>query len=438
MDNNINLLSDREIEVLQLVGQGKSNKEIAVELNISINTVKVHIGNIYQKISVTSRTEATLFAIEHGIIKSPAAQNNENDDEETATPVPNNDKLSVVGFIGRNQWIIPVLGILLLASLYLIIAKPAFLMPQQNPLEVTQQKWESLASMNEPRSSMAVAIFEGKIIIVGGNSDSGVLSSVEIYDPSSNTWSALDKKPTPVYDASATVIGEKIYIPGGVTQNGMPTKVLEIFNPRKNLWEQAADLPVAISGYGLASYEGQVFLFGGSDGKKALDTVLRYDPITDTWHQASPMPTARMHPSVLADAGKIYVIGGSDGETNLNTNESYSPYAELENEDPWQIEADLPQKLSGYAAIKLYDKISIIGGKSSTSGAIDQFHFSVAQDEWQIANINTDSTNSILNATYVLLGEHIYAIGGIAGEKYLDSMSRYQALFTVLLPLTIN
>ena len=44
-----NVLSDREIEVLRLVGQGKSNKEIAMDLDISVNTVKVHIGRIFQK-----------------------------------------------------------------------------------------------------------------------------------------------------------------------------------------------------------------------------------------------------------------------------------------------------------------------------------------------------------------------------------------------------
>ncbi len=82
-----NLLSDREIEVLRLVGQGKSNKEIAMDLDISVNTVKVHIGNIFQKINVTSRTEATLFAIEHGIIKSPANQIEEEEQETAVTEI---------------------------------------------------------------------------------------------------------------------------------------------------------------------------------------------------------------------------------------------------------------------------------------------------------------------------------------------------------------
>jgi DNA-binding NarL/FixJ family response regulator len=63
-----NNLSEREIETLKLVAQGMSNKQIALSLFISINTVKVHLRNIFEKINVESRTEATLYAIEHGII----------------------------------------------------------------------------------------------------------------------------------------------------------------------------------------------------------------------------------------------------------------------------------------------------------------------------------------------------------------------------------
>lgn len=432
-----NLLSDREIEVLRLVGQGKSNKEIAMDLDISVNTVKVHIGNIFQKISVTSRTEATLFAIEHGIIKSPANQI-EVEIQEIPVAEIQETKPTWQEIILSKRWLLLIFGLLLLAVLYVGIAKPAFLMPKQNPAEMTSQNWVDVASMTEPRSSMAIAIFEGKIVVIGGRSSLSVLSSVEMYDPISDTWSALVDKPTAVYDASAVVIGEKIYVPGGIKADGSLTNVVEVFNLRKNEWEKSADLPIAVSGYGLASYEGQIYLFGGWDAQKPVDSVWRYDPNTDTWHEGSPMPTARLHPAVLADGGKIYVMGGSDGESKLNANESYSPYTELEKENPWKIEPNLPEKLSGYTAIKLYDKVAIFGGKSAVSGAIDQFHFSTIQREWQIININSESASPISDAAYVLLGDNIYVIGGQAGEQYLDRVSRYQAVYTILLPLTIN
>src|SRR4030067_1992784 len=61
-------LSQREREILRLVATGASNKEIARQLSISVNTVKVHLRNIFAKTGVASRTEATLFAIREGLV----------------------------------------------------------------------------------------------------------------------------------------------------------------------------------------------------------------------------------------------------------------------------------------------------------------------------------------------------------------------------------
>lgn len=61
-------LSAREIEVLQLVGRGMSNAEIARELFLSEKTVKNHLTNIFRKIQVTDRTQAVLYAIKHKIV----------------------------------------------------------------------------------------------------------------------------------------------------------------------------------------------------------------------------------------------------------------------------------------------------------------------------------------------------------------------------------
>ena len=60
------LLSKREIEVLKLVTRGLSNKEIADELCLSIRTVQGHIGNIFNKLKVSSRTEAVVHALKEG------------------------------------------------------------------------------------------------------------------------------------------------------------------------------------------------------------------------------------------------------------------------------------------------------------------------------------------------------------------------------------
>jgi DNA-binding NarL/FixJ family response regulator len=62
-------LSAREIEVLQRIAAGKSNKEIAAELFISEGTVKTHVKSIFSKLDVVSRTEAVATATRRGLIQ---------------------------------------------------------------------------------------------------------------------------------------------------------------------------------------------------------------------------------------------------------------------------------------------------------------------------------------------------------------------------------
>ena len=62
------LLSEREVEVLQLMAKGSANKEIAVSLSITDSTVKTHVANIFQKLDVRGRTEAVTHALQMGII----------------------------------------------------------------------------------------------------------------------------------------------------------------------------------------------------------------------------------------------------------------------------------------------------------------------------------------------------------------------------------
>lgn len=61
-------LTDREAEVLRLLAQGLSNKEIAAVLWLSDRTVERHITSMYRKIGVARRSEATAFALRHGVV----------------------------------------------------------------------------------------------------------------------------------------------------------------------------------------------------------------------------------------------------------------------------------------------------------------------------------------------------------------------------------
>ena len=64
----VNELTQREVEVLRLIAVGRSNKEIAEELIISLSTVAHHVTNILSKVGASNRTEAAAYATRNGII----------------------------------------------------------------------------------------------------------------------------------------------------------------------------------------------------------------------------------------------------------------------------------------------------------------------------------------------------------------------------------
>jgi len=64
----IDLLSSREREVLQLIAEGKTNKEVATRLNLSVYTVDSHRGKIMEKLNLHSTGELVRFAMKHGLV----------------------------------------------------------------------------------------------------------------------------------------------------------------------------------------------------------------------------------------------------------------------------------------------------------------------------------------------------------------------------------
>jgi DNA-binding NarL/FixJ family response regulator len=61
-------LSTREQEILALIGAGFSNKEIAVEVFLSVDTIKLYVRSAFRKLGIRSRSEVVLYAISHGLV----------------------------------------------------------------------------------------------------------------------------------------------------------------------------------------------------------------------------------------------------------------------------------------------------------------------------------------------------------------------------------
>jgi NarL family two-component system response regulator LiaR len=76
-------LSDREREVLVLVSTGATNKEIAQELTVTENTVKVHLRHILDKVDLRNRQQLAAYAVREGL-----AEDSDDVEEEWPQPVP--------------------------------------------------------------------------------------------------------------------------------------------------------------------------------------------------------------------------------------------------------------------------------------------------------------------------------------------------------------
>jgi len=68
VEDSYELLTTREREILQLLAEGKNNKEVASLLNLSLYTVETHRSNIFQKLNLHSSAELILYAIRKGVI----------------------------------------------------------------------------------------------------------------------------------------------------------------------------------------------------------------------------------------------------------------------------------------------------------------------------------------------------------------------------------
>lgn len=110
-------------------------------------------------------------------------------------------------------------------------------------------QWTSRAPIPTSRGGIAAAVVNGLVYVFGGegnrNISSGVFAEVEEYDPGTDTWSSLAPMPNPRHGIGAAVIGGRIFIPGGGTEEGLSdSNVNDAFTPpgSKNPFSLLPDL----------------------------------------------------------------------------------------------------------------------------------------------------------------------------------------------------
>lgn len=445
-----NELSERELEILKLVATGASNKEIAQQLYISANTVKVHLRNIFAKIGATTRTEAAMYAVHIGLVQAAPEESGAGQAEtgagtlaeitttqELATPVAREMRMYVTW--GALALVAMVVVALLLSLLSRQLGGQASASPVVVPTE--ELRWLDRADLPTPRYGLALAAFENRVYAIAGEDGQSVSGVVERYLPEQDRWEQLSSKPTPVTDVSAVVIGGKIYIPGGRLASGALSDALEVYDPVQDRWESGAKLPRPLSAYALAGFEGKLYLFGGWDGARVVDVAWRYDPSVNAWEVLEPLRNQRAYAATAIALGRIFILGGFDGERALDNVAIYQP-AKESSQEPWSEGLPLPVARYAMGTTSAVDIIYIIGGLSDQAGAssvspsLPSLEYIPSSSIYREFDAPVSEVWS--NLGMVISGTQIYVVGGKLNQQPTGQNLAYQAIYTVAIPSIIK
>ncbi len=288
--------------------------------------------------------------------------------------------------------------------------------------------------MPTPRFSHSAVVRDTFVYVIAGNTGKTISGAVERYDVNLDNWISLKSKTTAVSEISAVVIGGKIYVPGGRLQSGSISDVLEVYDIQYDYWSQKARMPKPLCAYALTAFEGQMFLFGGWDGKKSTKEVYRYDPILDKWIELTELPSARDHASAAVAGNQIYIFGGVIDQRPLAENLVYRPDYEESSENPWSKASPMPQDRFRMGVVSIADIILVFGGISEDEVLPELISYFYVSDTWQEFE-NLEHLN-ITGSAVVGVGNFILAIGGQTMDGKPTGINRsYQAVYTLSLPI---
>jgi N-acetylneuraminic acid mutarotase len=154
------------------------------------------------------------------------------------------------------------------------------------------------------------------------------------YDPATNTWSYLPWSPRSHRWGAGGVINGKLYVAGGINEDGSLSSSLDVYDPVTNKWTARGPLPERVYLAAGAVLNNKLYVIGGNGAPdRSSKTVYVYDPAANTWTTKAPLITDRyaLAAATLTTFGntKILALGGiknwGDGSTAPQKNEAYKP-----------------------------------------------------------------------------------------------------------------
>jgi len=225
--------------------------------------------------------------------------------------------------------------------------------------------WTTKSEMPTARSGLSASVVDGKIYAIGGGAASSSsflgmrsLSTVEEYDPATDTWTTKSEMPTGRYQHSTSVVDGRIYVIGGSpSYPWSPIRALDVYEPATDTWTREGNIPVPRYTSSSSVVDGKIYVFGGYSNGHSAD---EYDPMTDTWTRKAAMPIARHGLSTSVLDGKIYAIGGHPGHSPYPGIAAVDVYDAAT--DTWTTATDMPTGRFCPSTGVVDGKIYAIGG----------------------------------------------------------------------------
>jgi len=200
-------------------------------------------------------------------------------------------------------------------------------------LSLSQDKtnWKELfPPMPTKRKLTAVVCTEKALVVAGGEGEGKArLATVEVMDTDTLQWSTVSSLPQPLYQASATVCGDRVYLVGGYRWDNQSTKSVftcllsDLLQSQTKVWKKIKDLPMEHSP--CVTLNGQVLAVGGEDSdkkdsdKKVTDNIYSYNTKENSWEVISHMPTRRSWClATVLPGNKLMVVGAQTGSQDTN------------------------------------------------------------------------------------------------------------------------
>uniref|UniRef100_H2YHH9 BTB domain-containing protein n=1 Tax=Ciona savignyi TaxID=51511 RepID=H2YHH9_CIOSA len=184
----------------------------------------------------------------------------------------------------------------------------------------------------------------------------------------------------------------------------LPTAFIEQYDARTNQWCHVANMTGRRLQFGVAVLDNKLFVVGGRDGLKTLNSVECFNSKTKSWSVMPPVATHRHGLGVAVLCGPMYAVGGHDGWSYLNTVERWDPQARA-----WNYVAPMSVARSTVGVAVLHDKLYAVGGRDGSSCLRSVECFDPHTNKWT----NCAPMSKRRGGVGVgVCGSHLYAIGG--------------------------